>query len=86
VAAREHVTLLIYTERAELFLRHDVVDDEDNSDLRWTVDMPADLELVRRLHEELDVDATPYRELIAHVRARPELVRINAGIETWAPR
>lgn len=85
--AREHVTLLIYTERAPLFLRHDVVDSENNADLRWTVDMPADLELVRRLYDELDLAARPlgYREIVAHVRANPELLRINAGIETWTP-
>jgi spore coat polysaccharide biosynthesis protein SpsF len=79
--AREHVTWLVAAERPELFLLRSVLDEQDNSDLRWTVDVEGDLELVRRLYDELDLGRSPlpYREVIAYVRARPALVTANAG-------
>jgi spore coat polysaccharide biosynthesis protein SpsF (cytidylyltransferase family) len=51
----------------------------DNSDLRWTVDSARDLELVRRLYDELGLARTPrsYREVIAYVREHPELETLN---------
>lgn len=78
VAAREHVTWFILRERPELFLRHSVIDEEDNSDLRWTLDTPRDLELIRALHEAI-VDghvADHYRSLAAHVRADARLAQL----------
>jgi spore coat polysaccharide biosynthesis protein SpsF len=80
-SAREHVTALIYRERPDLFLVHSVTDPEDNSDLRWTVDEPADLELVRRLYDALGVGerAVGYGELLAYARAHPELLAVHAA-------
>lgn len=74
-AAREHVTWLINNEQPDLFARVSVVDEDDNSDLRWTVDLPADLELVRRLYDRFQLvqRRLPYRDLIDAVRADPEL-------------
>jgi spore coat polysaccharide biosynthesis protein SpsF len=71
-AAREHVTWLIYAERPELFVRRDVTDPEDNSDLSWTVDRPEDLERVRELYANFGLAerTPPYSDLIAAVRAR----------------
>ena len=43
----------ILNERPELFAIQSVTDTENNSDLRWTVDVAEDLEIVRRLCEEL---------------------------------
>lgn len=80
--AREHVTWFIYRERPDLFAVHSVVDDEDHSDIRWTVDTAEDLALVRRLYEELELcerDLT-YRDILAHVLARPDLVEMNRRI------
>lgn len=86
-ADREHVTLLPRSTRPELFLCRSVRDSDDNADLRWTVDTEADVELARRLYEGLALGerVAPYREVIAYVRAHPELVRLNAGVETWSP-
>jgi spore coat polysaccharide biosynthesis protein SpsF len=77
---REHVTLAVRERCRHLFLKRSVVDAEDNSDFRWTVDTANDLSLVRRLYVELELSArpVPYRELLVYVRARPELSRINA--------
>ena len=56
-----------------------MTDDVDNSDLRWTVDRARDLELVRRLYDELDLGRKPrsYREVVAYVREHPELETLN---------
>ena len=71
--AREHVTPYIYAERSDLFLLRSVTDETDASDLRWTVDVAADLELVRRLYESLGLAERPlpYRELVRYARAHP---------------
>jgi len=85
--AREHVTLLPRTERPDLFLCHSVVDECDNSDLRWTVDTVEDLRLVRRIYEELDLGERPrpYAEILAWVRSHNDLLNLNRGIQTWDP-
>jgi spore coat polysaccharide biosynthesis protein SpsF len=71
--AREHVTWYAYVEQPELFLIGSVTDDADNSDLRWTVDTPDDLERVRRLYEALDLGDSllDYRSIVTYVRERP---------------
>jgi len=81
--AREHVTYFILNERPELFGIHSVTDVENNADLRWTVDVPQDLEMVHRLYEELGLGerAVGYRELLAYVRAHPAVAAVNAGVQ-----
>lgn len=81
--AREHVTYYILRERPDLFTARSVVDAEDNSDLRWTVDEPDDLDMVRRVYGDLGVASrdVAYRDLLAHVRAHPEIQAINAGVQ-----
>jgi len=49
---REHVTMAIYT-RQDLFTVHSVVQRDDHSRLRWTVDRPDDLEFVRNVYDAL---------------------------------
>ena len=68
--AREHVTWFIREERPELFVCRSVVDEEDNSDLRWTVDTADDLAAIRSLFDDLNLVANPlsYREIVAHAR------------------
>lgn len=85
--AREHVTVLLRSERPELFLCRSVEDVENNADLRWTVDNAADLDLVRALYHTLNLAAHPvsYREVLAHARSHPELAAMNAELDTWDP-
>jgi len=79
-AAKEHVTAYVM-EKPNDFAVHQVTADTDDSDLRWTVDTDEDLALVRTLFGELDLaKIRPYREVVAAVRARPELVAMNAHI------
>ncbi len=86
-AAREHVTSYLRGERPDLFMIRHVCDDVDNSDLRLTVDNSEDLELIRRLYNELDLSSTeiPYRELVKYLRDNPDLIELNKGLETWNP-
>jgi spore coat polysaccharide biosynthesis protein SpsF len=85
--AREHVTYFINAERPELFERCAVRRPFAAADLRWTVDTPEDLELVRRLYDELGLAERPLplADVIAHVRAHPELAVINANVAQKAP-
>ena len=50
--AREHVTWHIHTEHPERFVLRSVRAPFDAADLRWTVDTPEDLALVRRVYED----------------------------------
>lgn len=80
--AREHVTFFIHREHPELFLLRSVTGSVDHSDLRWTVDEPADLELVRRIYEigGLGEREVGFGELVSLVRGHPELARLNAHV------
>jgi spore coat polysaccharide biosynthesis protein SpsF len=84
---REHVTVIIRSTHPHRFTTRSVEDDEDNSDLRWTVDEPADLELLEALFSRLDLAdrVVPYPEILAEVRAHPELAGMNSRIATWSP-
>lgn len=81
-SAREHVTLIIWKERPDLFLIHSLTDEQDNSDLRWTVDVAEDLEMVRRLYADMGLGerTVGYREILAYVRAHPSLAELNAQV------
>jgi spore coat polysaccharide biosynthesis protein SpsF len=82
--AREHVTVLPRSERSDLFLVRTVADDEDNSDLRWTVDTEEDLQTVRTLYDELDLGShlMPYADMLSYIRAHPHLQRFDHDSET----
>jgi spore coat polysaccharide biosynthesis protein SpsF (cytidylyltransferase family) len=69
VADREHVTRWI-RQRPQDFPAVHLRADRDDSDLRWTVDLPADLEHVRALYDALDLGEhfLDHREVIAHER------------------
>lgn len=80
--SREHVTWFINRERPDLFVRRSVMDVSDNSDLRWTVDTAEDLEGIRKIYTGLDLGDKdrPYREILAYVRAHPEVAAANEGV------
>jgi spore coat polysaccharide biosynthesis protein SpsF len=80
-SAREHVTAFVM-EQPALFRIAQVAAACDDSDLRWTVDTADDLAMVRGLYQALDLAAVvrPYREVVAAVRARPELAEVNAHV------
>lgn len=76
---REHVTAFIYN-RPERFKIGSLKYPHDQSALRWTVDEPEDLELVRAIAEGL-APAKPdftYRDILDFVERNPRLKSINA--------
>lgn len=77
---REHVTLGIYR-RPEEFGLVSVTQQEDRSDLRWTVDLPSDLEFVRAVYAELLPSAPQFRssEIYALLERRPDLRNVDQG-------
>jgi spore coat polysaccharide biosynthesis protein SpsF len=86
-AAREHVTWFVH-ERPDLFVTRAVRDDDrDDSDLRLTVDTEADFRLVEALYRELHLGdrIAPYRDVVAHLRSRPDLIALNAAVEQKVP-
>jgi len=76
-ALREHVTP--YIQRSGRFALVEVVDAADHSDLRWTVDTPDDLRLVREVYRCLG-SAASYPEVLALFARRPELATWNAHV------
>lgn len=54
----------------------------DLGDLRWTVDTPEDLELLRRIVSYFpDRDDFSWQEVLDLVQQHPELSQINANIQ-----
>jgi spore coat polysaccharide biosynthesis protein SpsF len=77
--AREHVTWMVHTEAPALFRTRSVRDAAiDAADLRLTVDTPEDLAAVRAVWA--GTGPAPVAELVAWLRAHPEVVALNAGV------
>jgi len=79
-AYREHVTPYINS-NPELFSIHCVEHSEDYSHLRWTVDTPEDLELVRRIYDALGGDDFTWDEVRALLDEHPQWLEINRHVE-----
>jgi spore coat polysaccharide biosynthesis protein SpsF (cytidylyltransferase family) len=78
---REHVTPLVY-ERPDIFRSYSVKGDRDLSHLRWTVDTPDDLKLIRAIYAHFENrDDFGWREALELVDSRPELAKIYAHVE-----
>ncbi len=78
----EHVTPFIWRQ-PERFPRIDVLDQEDNSHHRWTVDVHEDYLLVNQVYDILyRVNPTfDYRAVLALLAARPDLVEVNRQVQ-----
>ena len=77
---REHVMPYLYEQEGRF--RVVVVDHEpDRGSLRWTVDTPEDLQLVRQIYSRFDNrDDFSWQEALALFEKEPELAAINAGV------
>ncbi len=53
----------------------------DYGDLRWTVDTPEDLELVRKIVSYFPDDTFTWKDVLALVQSHSELTRINAQVQ-----
>ncbi len=89
---REHVTLGMHTLHSDRFERGSVCSGVDDSDLRWTIDYPEDLEVLGMVVTALDLAPAielrahlPYREVVEWFRAHPEVIAGNRHRATWTP-
>ena len=76
---REHVTPFVWSRPGRYRLRS-VRDDVDRSDLRLTVDVAEDLQLVRAIHAELGPGWFDLDDILELLATRPELAALNAGV------
>ncbi|NQW12291.1 MAG: glycosyltransferase family protein [Alphaproteobacteria bacterium] len=82
---REHVTPFLYT-RPERFRLDSIRCPEDLSHHRWTLDEPADFELIKRILEAL-LPVKPdfgWRDVLALVEAHPEWRALNRDVQQTA--
>jgi len=79
---REHVTEYIL-QRPFIFRMCDVVDDVDNSFMRWTVDMPEDFELITKIYESLypKNHNFTYYDVLQLLKRNPDWNMINSHIK-----
>jgi spore coat polysaccharide biosynthesis protein SpsF len=80
LSEREHVTPFIRNHSERFKIGNQVNPRGDFSAFRWTVDMPADFEMVAKIYAELypkrsDFDTEDVLQLIA---SRPELAKLNS--------
>ena len=77
---REHVMPFIY-EQPERFKIELVNNDPDYGHLRWTVDTPEDLELVRQIVDRFgDREDFTWKEVLGVWQNEPALAEINANV------
>lgn len=80
---REHVSLYIYRHPELYSLRNHPAPPPFQSDLRLTLDTPADYELIRRVYETL-YPANPefgLADILTLMECQPELRSLNAGVQ-----
>jgi len=79
---REHVTPYIY-EHPEMFASHNQTNDQDISNYRWTLDTVDDWNLIEAIYKNLHQDKSFFStdEVIALLKAKPELVKLNAHVK-----
>ena len=81
---REHVTPYLYERKRVLSYRNTV----DYSRYRWTLDTEEDYRLLRAIYDQCYRGKHDFyfMDVIALMERRPELARINAGVEQAGPR
>ena len=76
---REHVTPYIWNHPDRFELRSFRMQ-PDLSHWRWTVDKPADLEMIRKIFTQFpDQPLVDYRDVISWLNDHPEILAINTG-------
>lgn len=86
-AAREHVTVPVRLERPDAFTVRNVRHAVDDSDLRWTVDTPEDLEWVRLVYRALGLGdrVVKYGAVVSWCRSNEAWARRDEPGHTWDP-
>jgi spore coat polysaccharide biosynthesis protein SpsF len=76
---REHVTSNIYTQPS-VYRCAGIVPGEDNSDLRITLDTAQDAALLEAVVDALGNGVPRWHDVVAFLRARPDLVALNSTV------
>lgn len=77
---REHVTP--YMRRKSIFVKDSMVHSEDLSSMRWTVDEPADLEVIRNIFSHFQPNIYfSWDEVVALERTNPDIFVPNHNIK-----
>ncbi|MBI4442280.1 MAG: Gfo/Idh/MocA family oxidoreductase [Acidobacteria bacterium] len=76
---REHVTAYVL-KHPELFQLGNVASPVDYSNLRWTVDQPQDLELIRAVYRKAGDGSLGLAQVLSLIQNNPELQDMNSGI------
>jgi spore coat polysaccharide biosynthesis protein SpsF len=76
---REHVMPFFYENPDKFRILH-ITHSPNYGDLRWTVDTPEDLELMREIVSSFDDDTFSWTEILALFKNRPELALINSAV------
>jgi spore coat polysaccharide biosynthesis protein SpsF len=77
---RAHVTPYVY-QHPQHFELHSVVQPEDHSDGRWTVDSQADLDFVRAVYQRFDgLDQFTWHHVVQLLREEPSLIELNRHV------
>ncbi len=77
---REHVMPFIYENR-ERFRIALIEHTENLGHLRWTVDEPEDLQLVREIVRHFPDNTFTWLDVVDLFKRKPELAKINAGVQ-----
>jgi spore coat polysaccharide biosynthesis protein SpsF len=77
---REHVTPYIYKNPGKFKLLP-VMNVEDLSNMRWTVDTQEDLEFVRKIYGHFRRDDFNWREVVELLKKHPEWCEINKDVK-----
>jgi spore coat polysaccharide biosynthesis protein SpsF len=80
---REHVTQYIVCNPSKFRLMG-ITNPIDFSYMRWTVDVPEDLELVRMIYSHFGELDFSWNEVVEFLLARPELLTLNNSVEQKA--
>ena len=82
LSEREHVTPYIYN-HPEKFNIGSFENEKDLSHMRWTVDEPADFELINKIYENLYIDNSNFTitNILELLENNPELLNINNEIK-----
>ena len=79
-AWREHVTTFILR-NPDLFQIHGIANEVSYSHMRWTVDTPEDLALVRHIYKHFGHDHFSWAEVLALLKEHPEWLDINSDVQ-----
>jgi spore coat polysaccharide biosynthesis protein SpsF len=77
---KEHVTTLAYVDTAIFRIDH-VLHCQDLSQLRWTVDTPEDLKLVRLIFQHFGNDHFSWKDILPILAEHSSWPEINRGIQ-----